>query len=123
MKTLGLFCGLLTAALPATCGDVSGQVLITKRITKNTVALAPYDMRGMVMPSTPSELAPESEFDRTIVMLEGGSLTPKPPVTMLMRSTAAGLMPPTVRFNAMPPYTSMSGTTFLTTYARDAVGS
>jgi len=84
MKTLGLFCGLLTTALPAICGDVSGQVLITKRITKNTVAPAPYDMRGMVMPSVPGEVAPESEFDRTIVMLEGGSLTPKPPVTMVM---------------------------------------
>jgi len=84
MKPLCLACGLLALALPASCGDINGQVLITKRITKKAISLAQYDMRGMAMPSLPRGNAPESEFDRTIVILEGGSLPPKSAVTRVI---------------------------------------
>jgi plastocyanin len=84
MKALRLAAGLLSLALPAFCGDINGVVLITKRLTKKAISLTQYDMRGMVIPAPPAETAPESEFARTVVMLEGRSLPPKPPVTVVM---------------------------------------
>jgi plastocyanin len=85
-------CLLLALALPAFCGDINGQVLITKRITKKAISLAQYDMRGMAMPSAPRNTV-ESEFERTIVILEGGSLPPKPPITMVIEQRNARFEP------------------------------
>jgi plastocyanin len=75
---------VLALALPAACGDVNGLVIVTKRITKKAISLSPYDMRGMVTPALPAEAEPENEFDRTVVMLEGGSLAAQPPVTKVI---------------------------------------
>ena len=42
------------------------------------------------------------------------TMRPQPPETAAMCSTAAALIPPTVRFSATPPKTSMPGTTVRT---------
>ncbi len=48
---------------------------------------------------------------------------PHPPDTCVMCSTAAGFMPPTVRFRSTPPNTSMPGTSLRTMSASPPVGS
>ena len=66
-------------ALPAFAGDVNGQVIITRRLTKKTVAPTIYNLRGMVPSAAPT--APIDEMARTVVILEGWSAPPPPPET------------------------------------------
>ena len=75
-------------ALPAIAGDVTGQILITKRLTKKVVSPTIYSLRGTPTPSAPAAVNPGNEFDRIIVMLEGGNLAPANPemVTMEQRN-------------------------------------
>lgn len=86
MKLLCLAVGLLAWSLPGAAGDLTGRVLITKRLTRKAVSPPPYEMRGMAMATTsePEASSLETEFDRTVVILEGKSLQSKPPVTTVM---------------------------------------
>jgi plastocyanin len=60
--------------LPVFGGDISGRVIITKRLTKKVVTPAVYDLRGSapapLNPSEPASVGLESELDRTVVLLE-----------------------------------------------------
>ena len=76
---------LAILALPAMAGDVTGQVLITKRLTRKVVSPTVYALRGTPTPSAPAEGALASEFDRIIVMLEGGNLLPAAAQTVTMK--------------------------------------
>jgi plastocyanin len=73
---------MLAVALPSFGGDVAGQILITRKLTKKTVAPTIYNLRGTV-PAGPSA-APDAmnEFERTVVILEGGQNTPAAPETV-----------------------------------------
>jgi plastocyanin len=73
----------LTSTLWA--GDISGRAIITKKLGKKSVAPVVYNLRGTAPPAagTDTESA-AGEFERMVVMLEGGSLPPKPPVTALL---------------------------------------
>ncbi len=61
----------LLLALPAPAGDLSGKVLITKKLSKKTVAPAIYDLRGAATPVVPSTNDILNELDRTVVLLQG----------------------------------------------------
>jgi plastocyanin len=77
-----LLTGLLGLALSAAGGDVTGQAIITKRLTKKAIASPVYNLRGAATPVDPSDNSPVNEFDSMVVMLEGGPAAPKaPPVT------------------------------------------
>lgn len=65
--------------LPAMGGDVNGQVVITRRLTKKTIAAPVYNLRGTVPAAAP--VTPVDEFARTVVILEGGSARSRPPET------------------------------------------
>src|SRR5271154_4862019 len=69
-------CGL---AAPLFSGEVSGRVLITRHWQKQAIAPV-YDLRGAPTPSAPVP-APENEFARTVVMLEGTPSAAPVPVT------------------------------------------
>ena len=66
-------------------GDVQGHAIITKRLTKKALSPVVYNLRGAVPgPSTPTQTEPESEFDRLVVVLEGGAPHAKPPETVVI---------------------------------------
>src|ERR1700732_1230289 len=85
MNRLNWVTCLLTLALPVSAGDVQGHAVITKRLTKKALSPIVYNLRGAVPgPSAPSQAARESEFDRLVVVLEGGTSRPKPPETVVI---------------------------------------
>ncbi len=77
-----LLAALLVLVLPALAGDVVGHAVITKRLTKKSLSLVTYNLRGTAPPVSPSE--PVNEFDRMVVLLEGGATPSKPPVKAVL---------------------------------------
>jgi len=72
----------LTSALWA--GDVSGRAVVTKRLSKKSVSPIVYNLRGTAPPAGASETEVVNEFDRMVVILEGASSPPAPPVTAVL---------------------------------------
>jgi plastocyanin len=81
MKLVCPVSGLLLLALPAMAADVHGHALVTKRLSKKALAPIVYNLRGTAAPIAARDTEPVNEFDRMVVILEGGNLAPKPPVT------------------------------------------
>jgi len=74
---------LITWLAPGASGaDVSGVILINKKIEKRNVAPAVYDLRGAAVPYK-SAHEPRNEFDRIAVWLEpeNGSAPASKPIT------------------------------------------
>ena len=93
MNSLRLIAGILLLVCSAHSGDVAVQVEITRNLTKKVLSAAVYNLRGTVPPSPASGLGLESEFDRTAVMLDGGSAAPKSPLTMVINQHDAHFEP------------------------------
>lgn len=74
---------LLVSVFPILAGDVIGHAVITKRLTKKALAPVVYNLRGTALPAAPVS-EPVNEFDRMVVILEGGSLPSKPPITAVL---------------------------------------
>jgi plastocyanin len=74
----------LVSVLPVVAGDLTGQVSITKRLTKKTVAPTVYSLRGTAPPPAHAETDAINEFDRTIVILEGGKTAAPAPETAVI---------------------------------------
>ena len=73
----------LTSAVWA--GDVSGHAVVTKRLTKKHVAPIVYNLRGTApSPNVNDGAEAVNEFDRMVVILEGESQPPKPPITAVL---------------------------------------
>jgi|SRR5579871_2011622 len=70
---------LVTVLSPAIAGDVAGQVIIAKRLTRKNITPTVYNLRGTAAPAPSIEI--ESELDRTVVWLEGGPAAPTTPQT------------------------------------------
>lgn len=81
MKLVCPVSGLLLLALPALAADVHGHALVTKRLSKKALSPIVYNLRGTAAPIAAPDPEPVNEFDRMVVILEGGNLAPKPPVT------------------------------------------
>jgi plastocyanin len=84
MYRIRLVASLIALALPATAGDVSGHAIITKRLTKKAPRPGIYNLRGAAPPSTPAETAPVDEFERMVVVLEGGPPAPNPALNLVI---------------------------------------
>jgi plastocyanin len=82
MRVVSILLVITASILPAQGGDVSGRVIITKRLSRRTVAPTVYNLRGVATPVGEPEGAGGSEFERTVVMLEGGELPAPAPVTV-----------------------------------------
>jgi plastocyanin len=78
----------LIVAPPAAAGDISGQILITRKLSRKVVAPATYSIRGEAISSARADAFPGSEFDRMVIMLEGGAYALSAPeiVTIEQRS-------------------------------------
>jgi plastocyanin len=75
---------LLGVMLPAHAADITGHAIVTKRLTKKTVSPVAYDLRGVSPRQAVNDPDSISEFDRMVVILEGGDFPPKPPVTAVL---------------------------------------
>jgi plastocyanin len=82
MRILATITALFLCVIPALAGDVSGQVLITKRLTQRTVAPTVYNLRGTVTPVAAAGAISVNELERTVVLLEGANLPAPAPVTV-----------------------------------------
>lgn len=79
MNLLYLATGLLVLSLSAAGGDVTIHAVITKALTKKALNPTAYNLRGAAPPAVPTGTGPVNEFDRIVVLLEGGSIPPRPP--------------------------------------------
>jgi plastocyanin len=60
--------------------EISGKITFDKKLSKRTVAITPYDMRGVAVPDDPSIGHSPSEFARIAVWLESPSAPAAAPV-------------------------------------------
>ena len=76
---------VIAAASAVWAGDISGHAIVTKKLTKKQVSPIVYNLRGTA-PAAPSVDGSEAvnEFDRMAVILEGGSVPGKPPLTAVL---------------------------------------
>jgi plastocyanin len=85
MNRLNWVACLLALALPAYTGEVQGHAIITKRLTKKALSPIVYNLRGAApAPSAPPKSDAASEFNRLVVILEGGAPHSKPPETVVI---------------------------------------
>jgi Copper binding proteins, plastocyanin/azurin family len=90
-RVLFLTLGLLT--LKAAAGDVSGHALVTKRLTKKVLSPIVYNLRGTAAPAAPLDSSAANEYDRMVVILEGGKLPPRPPISLVLNQQDARFNP------------------------------
>jgi len=93
MKLLYPVAGLLAWVLPSLAGDISGRALITKQLTKKVLSRVVYDLRGTTAPPAPVGIIAVNEFDRMVVVLEGGSSSPKSPTTLAINQVSSHFEP------------------------------
>jgi plastocyanin len=82
MRGLHFTAGLLLLVIPALAGDITGEVIITKHLGRKTVLPGVYNLRGTAPPVTEVEKDAVNEFERTVILLEGGKSDPAPPQTV-----------------------------------------
>jgi plastocyanin len=75
---------LVPLVLPLWAGSISGHAIVTKRLTKRTASPIVYNLRGAAPAAAPRDSDPVNEFDRMVVILEGGSQPSKPPLTAVL---------------------------------------
>jgi plastocyanin len=93
MNLLHPVAGVLVLVFPALAGDINGHALITKRLTKKVLSRVAYDLRGTSAPPALTSTDPANEFDRMVVVLEGGSSSPKPPTTVTINQSNSHFEP------------------------------
>jgi hypothetical protein len=93
MKLQGLVMGSFFLTLQAFAGDVTGHALITKRLTKKTLSPIVYNLRGTAAPAAPRDTDPVNEYDRMVLILEGGKLPPPPGVAAVLNQQGSHFDP------------------------------
>jgi plastocyanin len=88
-----LFLALSTLTSNAVGGDVNGHAFVTKRLTKRVLSPVVYNLRGTAAPAAPLGTEPVNEFDRMVVILQGGKLPPRPAVTVVLNQQGARFDP------------------------------
>jgi len=84
MTRLNWLMCLITLGMSAFAGDVEGHAVITKRLTKKALSPVVYNLRGAVTSMQAPAEPQVSEFDRLVVVLEGGASHAKPPETLVI---------------------------------------
>ncbi|HLW77649.1 MAG TPA: hypothetical protein VKS01_11705 [Bryobacteraceae bacterium] len=87
--------GVVALALYSLCGDLTGHAIVTKRLSKKAPPAAVYNLRGATTPAAAEKAAdkPGSEFDRMVVILEGGKTASRPPETVTIEQRDARFTP------------------------------
>ena len=86
MKT-GLLVSVLLWGVGASAlaGEISGKITISKPLTKERVAFAPYQPRGLFVAAGGAQEARGEEFDRMAIYLEGEGLRAGEPMQAELR--------------------------------------
>jgi plastocyanin len=93
MRVVYRVAALTMSALPVLAGDVTVQVVITRQLTKKSVTLSTYNLRGAAPVPSVSDRAPLNEFDRTIVLLSGKKPAPLSPETVTIEQRSSRFEP------------------------------
>ena len=93
MKLLCPVACLFWMVVNALAGDVTGHAIITKRLTKRALSPIVYNLRGTAAPATLRDTDPLNEFDRMVVILEGGKLPPPPGVAAVLNQQGSRFDP------------------------------
>jgi len=75
---------LLSVVAPAFAGDVSGQAVITKKLSKRELSPLIYNLRGMAQPAVARSTDPVNEYDRMVVILESKNLPSRAAINVVM---------------------------------------
>jgi hypothetical protein len=85
MKGVGIVLGwfaLACGSLPlAIAGEIRGQILVTKVLTRRRVDLPDYQLRGVLPPPPPPGPPVGGELSRTVVYVDGPPTRPASPIT------------------------------------------
>jgi plastocyanin len=85
MRFVGAVFGICMLALQALAGDVTGHALVTKRLSKRALSPIIYNLRGAAAhPETEKDNTAGQEFERMVVILEGGKMPPQPPTVAVL---------------------------------------
>jgi hypothetical protein len=111
MKLLCPVACLFWMVVNALAGDVTGHAIVTKRLTKRALSPIVYNLRGTAAPAAPRDTDPLNEFDRMVVILEGGKFPPPPGVAAVLNQQGSRFDPElivvptgsTVQFPNMDP--------------------
>jgi hypothetical protein len=78
---IGIFVltSLLGVACNAAAGDLRGNITVSKPMTKERLATAPYEARGLFVASGGARVTGGDELGRMVMYLEGEGLLPGPP--------------------------------------------
>jgi plastocyanin len=94
---LWLFSCFFALFLPATAGEITGKISITKGLTKPKVTLPAYQGRGPALPYGPAEHAePASiadELGRVVVYIESDRMAPPTPIRAEISQRNRGFVP------------------------------
>jgi|SRR5579859_4522750 len=93
MKLLAPVASLFWLVMTAVAGDVTGHAIVTKRLTKKTLSPIVYNLRGTAAPAAPHDNEPLNEFERMVVILEGGKLPPPPGVAAVLNQQGSRFDP------------------------------
>jgi plastocyanin len=93
MKLVWPMAGFLLLSLNAEAGDVIGHALVTKRLSKKVLSPIVYNLRGTAAPAAPPDAEAVNEFDRMVMILEGGKQPPQPPVTVVLNQQGSQFEP------------------------------
>lgn len=63
------------------CGEINGQIVISRRLTRARVSAPIYNLRGISVPMRRNDTTLKSEFARVAVYLEGSGLPKRQPIT------------------------------------------
>ena len=76
--------GALIFAGLALAGDLTGQVVISRKLSRRTISPATYSLRGAAPPAAPvSSDAAVDEFSQTVVFVEGAKIAPPPQTAVI----------------------------------------
>lgn len=70
----------LALSCTAVASDVSGKITIEKKVVRNAVAGAVYELRGMAVPDIPSDRPTSNVFEKVAVWLDSPAVIPPPPI-------------------------------------------
>ena len=77
--------GALMLAGAIIAGDLSGQVIISRKLSRQTINPATYNLRGAAPPAAPgSSTAAVNEFSQTVIFVETAGMAPPAPQTAVI---------------------------------------
>src|SRR5882762_10176816 len=75
-----VWASLLGIGSTAAAGEIAGTITVSKPLTSQRIALAPYQARGIFVPAGGANKAERGELSRMVIYLEGERLPRAEPI-------------------------------------------